>query len=477
MSDKVLVLQVGTTPIVAGLSWRALGTDPRGETQATARMLGARYGLLLRSGDGRLLSGFLSALAPSRARRAVSGAVWLTNTVTAPTIYLRGFPSGEFWLVAAEPGNLDVRTDRIAHDDEIAQVLDMLLSENSNAEPDKKYHVVVEGDRRPSGHMFTRYEAEGDTSTGTLAELLKGSTPTKSERVTQIIGIKPAQVIAVAAVVALCFLGWATYHWVQHQREQAQFEANRAAMEHQRLVAEQLKNEAQLRMAQAVVQALAQDTATPPPEQVLKNCMTTLRAAGNDLGGWRLTHVDCATNGAGATMTYALDDVSAGGLGTNATLMDAAKTKYNVTPAIDVASGRATVAIPGTPLPNRVGLTPIEAPPYQQVMREFVTRMQLIRDSYQSVSYTLSTPQPKNVTYLDPAQENSSNPSRFVKVPADRTYLIGNMNVTGTGLWELDGFALDWRFLTIHKVELIPSGSDADNYQWRVEGVYVSARQ
>jgi hypothetical protein len=459
--------------MVAGLIWRPLGTDPRGETRAAARMLGTRYGMLVQTSDNGLLCGFLPALAPAKARNAFSGAIWLANAVKKPTLFIKNLANGEFWTVATTAGNLEVRSDQILPEDQTKQLVDQLLAENlGGADADKRFHLVIDGTRLPASAMIERFEA----TYASFDDLVGGVIPDKNERVTQLVGIKPSQVLAVAAVIPIAlaaYFGWKAF---DDLRAKAAFEAQRAELEHERVISEQLQNEAQIRMAQAVVAAMRDDTATPAPAEVMGHCRQAVRSLSLNLGGWRLTRVGCAVNGSGVDLSYVLDALDAGGYGTNGSLIYAVKERYGLTPNIAFADGQATLHIAQDTVPARTGLTPVQAPHYADVLNGFVSHFQLAAQAYSGLHYKLDAPSPRAATYVDPAMEKSNGPQRFKQVPADRSYREGGMSVYGQGLWLFDEITMQWPFVTIKSIDLTPSGTDSDAFSWKITGIYVTAR-
>jgi len=472
MSEKVSIFQSGKFTVVAGMMWRPLGTDPRAETRAAARMMGTRYGLVVQTASNGLLSGFLPAMSPVKARTAYSGAIWIANAIKTPTIYIRNLPNGEFWVVAATPGNLDVRSDQILPEEQTKQLIDQFLSESmGGASQDNPHRLVIDGDRKPASLMIDRHESVHLS----FDDLIAGVAPDKADRVTQLVGVKPGQILAVAAIVPIAAAGYFGWHLIEEQRAKREFEAQRAALEHQRVVAQQMENEAQVRMAQAVVAAMRKDTETPPPQIVLDRCRQTVRGLSQDLGGWRLNKITCAPNGAGADVSYVLQGMSSGGIGTNGSLLYAAKEHFDTVPNIDFAGGQATLHVNGDAVPARQPIAPVQAPTYMDVLNNFVSHFQLVGQAYQDLHFKLDAPTPKSITYIDPALEKSNSEQKFKPVPPERSYRVGALMVFGQGMWMLDEVQMKWPFVTIQSIELTPTSEDQDGYRWTIQGTYVTA--
>jgi len=470
MAERSILIPAGSATAVAGLSWTKLGKDPKLELKSNSKMLGSKHGLLIETPRGVQLLGLVSVTAPSRARSAISAAAWLANASEVRVLFIKALPNGEFWVLCAGAGELDQRTDEIVHEEVAVQIIDMVLSDASH-DDNGKIRIVVDGDRYPNSNMIDRFDREN----ATFAELVRGYTPTKAERVRKIVGITGGQLLAIILIIAAIAVAVYAYElYEQHLRDE-EIARQQAELQRQHLTAEQIKTETDLRITRAVIQAVAEDTATPPPDALLKACVATLRRVGDEIAGWRLGQAQCAPTGTNVDFSFnLLDGVAA--TGTNASIIETAKKRFGVTPSVAIENAHASLSINVPPPDARPALTPPQLPRYGDIVEKFGTRFQLLHQEFENVHVTMGTPGARPITYLDPARENSQDPNRFAQVPVDRGYRRGTVQITGTSLWQIEQFSLAYPFFTIKKIEVTPSGSDPDAYQWSIEGEYVASR-
>ncbi|HOV56415.1 MAG TPA: type 4b pilus protein PilO2 [Rhodanobacteraceae bacterium] len=474
MISGTVIIGSGKYAAVAGLSWRPLGMDPRTEITTACENLATKHGiLLLDQPDGRPLLGLLPPSAPSKARTLPSAAAWLANACDRTVILIKAIPkTGQFWVVQSGAMQVSFRADHVLPENDAVELIDGLLGDWLHEPDDARPRLIIDGERYPSSHLIERWSSKEFVS---FEELVRSTPPQKSQTIRQLAGIKPGQILAIA-MIALVVAGavFGMRAWKQHQQAM-EIEQQRLEMERQRLVQEQLKTQAEVRMAQAVVNAMTEDTATPAPDELVTQCVKSLRSVGRELGGWRVSRADCSPAGNALTVDLILDPVEAGGVGTNASLVDAAA-RRGWKASIDLAAQRAKIAIPLTPPATRTALKPAEAPALEAVQTRFIGRLQLLAQGLGTFSFKVSNLEPRSAVYLDPAKENNNDASRFSPVPPERIYRKGTFDLAGRDLWQATSFSLNYPFVAVEKFEMNITGTDAESIDWTIKGHYVSAR-
>jgi len=309
----------------------------------------------------------------------------------------------------------------------------------------------------------------------TFAELVRGYTPGSAERVRKLVGITTGQVVSIAVVAAVLAGSYYAYDLFDQSVRAAALAAAQADLQRQHLTLQQIKSETDLRITRAVIDAVTEDTATPPPDRLIKGCLSTIRGVGDQIAGWRLTQVDCPKSGDSVNFAYqVMEDVSSGA--TNASLIAMARARFGRLPSIAMGTDRAALTLPLDVPANRTTLTPLQLPKYQEIVEKFGTRFQLLHQDIEAVHVTISPPAARSIQYVDPAHDSPGDRARMAEVPAERGYNKGVIQITGNSLWQLEQFSLAYPFLSIKKIEATPSGTDPDAYTWRLEGEYVSSR-
>lgn len=470
MARRLHSIPVGRQKALAGLTWRETPGDTPQETReqirSAAEALRSRFGALVTGMRPEV--GMVPELAQKEGRGGISAAAWLADALIEPVLYIEALPGGLYWIVATQANYVDPRTDEICNEDEARNLVDSLLDAFS-MQADTGMRVVINGERKPASMMLDRI---GQTENKTFAELVAGSPPPAHARIRQLVGITPAAVIASITVLVLIGAGYAGYVGWNKWQEKRDFEARVAALAVQEAERARLKTEAELRMKLAVDEALRQDTATPAPDDLVRQCLQRMQGLGPALGGWDLTMAECAASGNAVTLA-AVAPTPGRGIGTAATLLDAAG-QYGVQATINPSAPNAQVLASLQAAAQRTPLKPAQLPAYTPTLRSLLSRLMLARAGTGAINYTMSAPSPRTVLYIDPELESRNDASKFKPVPDERTYLKGTVRIDGTGAWVLQALSLDYPFLTITKAQITRENNA--QIKWHLEAEYVASR-
>ena len=467
MASPTHTVSVGKTQAVAGLLWLDTPGEDLGSVREQIRgaaiKFRSKYGVILDT-SSRAQVGFLPEHATSADRRRPSAAAWLALTLTEPTVYIEELRDGRYWVVRTEPGRVDPRTDKILDEDDANRLIDGVL-ENLGGD-DGQQRVVVNGTRPHSGLLSRHANIESRT----FHELVADVTAPKPAAVTQVVGLKPATIAVIVGVLILIAAAWAGYEAYTQFKANQEFERRRAALAAKEAEAARLANETELRMKVAVDKAAQADTATVAADDLVAACARSIDEIGRRVSGWRVANITCT--GDAKPLRILVDAPRSSGemIGTAATLMhDAREQGYTV--LVTPQAGRAALD-QDVNLTKREGLKRAQLPTYQDVIRGVYSRLQMGRAAVGTLTYQFTPPVVKPVTYLDPALEGSSDPSRFKPVPPERSYQIGKLTLRGTQRWTLEAISLDYPFLSVSKLQL-NVGRDG-SIQWTLEADYVS---
>lgn len=468
ITGSVHIVSVGPHRAVAGLTWLALPHDDGGHLPTDVRMRlqqeNATHGVVYRSPSGRWYVGCVPPGAPSEARRLPSAAVWLAMITTEPILYIEEIGTTHYWVLAVERGRVIPGTDQILREQEAGHCVDDVLSQG-----DRTYRIVVLGSRVPMSAMLERC---AQVEKATFRDLILRYAPTSEvppeAMVRQWRGVRPRTVAIVAIAAAVTMTGAVAWQWWQdHQRrlmEARLLEEARAREAH----AQALASLRDVRIHEAVRDALRMDTATPEPLSWLAACWRAMmHASGIENTGWRIESASCERMGHQLLLTVRRHG------GTFATLTSGlAALGHGLRPGWQVEQQSATVAIP-LPAPAATARPAVERhelPSWESWITTWGTGLQ--HHEVGGVQVAIKQPQPKPITYIEPGLEQSQDPTRIRPVPPERGYRIGTWSAQGASLWALMTWRLQTRSLSVDRVQWTPANGD---FGWRLEGTYVVA--
>lgn len=478
----------GADPLVLGLSWDAISgagdelpLKEQIENMAPRVAPGAQWGVVVESGT-RTYVGFVplpqkGQKVPPKAFGAISGAALLAAATAATqkkVLCIQRLEDGKYWLCAAGPSHLDVRTDVVLNEEGAIELADKILGDDGE---DDFHSVLGYGLREllASGRGYLRQLADRDrqgaATPGYERRLLEGRfgedtveiQRSPALRVKKLLGVSTAVAVAVIVAVVLVGAGIAAYFIYQKMLEQ------QAAEEAAALVAQQTAQQQQQaelkasRMALAIIEAVKAETQTIPPGPYVKACWALAERIGTTLGGWGLELVRCERpapgSSASARITVKLSGVGPGAVGTSETLVAAAQALGGQVSFGSEAQAAVTVPLRG--LSPRPGLTVVSALPMSQVvLRTYGTTWQVTRAASPQFASSTSPPVPYPILYVDPEKEGRTPPGNFSEVPADQGFSTMDVQWGGKARWMLPGeaFGVDDPSLTIQQVEVRPEG-------------------
>lgn len=473
MSHPVHLFKLGSRPLVGGLTWRALNAaeNQRQQIRSLATIVQSKFGVVYESPVGQRFIGVLSSTAPVNARNAYSAASVLCDARPEEAfMYVERLPNNTYWLVAIKEGVIAENTDLIAVEDELKPIIDDLLTNALSAEGEDRYKVYYGGGSYPTTALIDRF----DPLAMSFHDLVEGRVGKGGARVKQLYGVTPAAVAMMVSVVVLTGVAYAGMLYWKKLEEQRQFEEmQRVALEQQQ-IQERLANMTELRVVQAAQQAAEQDTKTPLPSGAIDRCLQVYSGLAYGVAGWEAQTIAC--NPANATVETNLSpraSLSGRPLTTNRMLVDAAS-EHGWQASPDLDGSRAGLNLPPQEsLATRKGLKIEQMPLLREITVDLASHLQILRATSPGLNYSLSTPAPRMITYLDPAMEQSMEPTRFKPIPPERGYQTGSVQISGNGLWLLQAMKrFDWPFLTVSRVEFRRDGRTVN---WKLEMTYVAA--
>lgn len=471
--------------IVAGLRWVPLagaeGASPKAELKEAAATYGIENpsrGLTVALPDGRAYGAIVPPRSPASANDAYSGAAWLAQVAHHPTLLVQrvSHRDNNWWVVMVRAGAVDPSTDVILGEQQAIDRIDRALIDSYNQSESLR---VLVGTDPPNSANLQQLPWESDVDEADfprvsrrvlldLAGMVGDDAPPSDTRVRQIAGIHKAwiygAVLAAACVVALI----AGNAWMKRHKAAADLAEAQARLQQETATQGEISSLRDARIIEAVAQALAEDTATPAPQDVLYACASTSSLVGNKVAGWDVTTIDC--NAAGSvSVALVRSDI----LATNADLAAAASARgwpLSVDPTGNVAS----INLPLSSIASRARIAaPNLLPNYEGIVLRDGTLLQNYQLSANG-QVQLAAPAPRGITYLDPDKEASPDANeRFQPVPQDRSYLTGKITVNGTGLWTLGGLPIDAPHLRVTRVTIQPQQSGVAGDKYTVEAIYV----
>lgn len=471
-----LIFSHQNVPVVIGLTWVPLagaeGVSTKHELRDAVESTDERnatQGVLLETVEGRAYGGILPSNAPAGAARAYSGAGWLAQSVPDRVLLVDLVRAGSdpiWWVVAASPGAVDLSTDRLLREDQATELIDRILFD--------AYHsavvvrVVIQG-RPPASDHLAQLPLEADLPIeehsrksrrveGTFADLVGDDPPDKLVRMRQIKGVSRSLILVVVVAGIVLALAAGALQWRKHVQASAELAKHQADAERKRLSSQALIDMRDVRIAEAVAKALVADTATPRPASILTGCADIAAQVGAVAVGWKVETITCEP-GKPARIAWART------YGTNSALVAWAKHR-NIHEILVAANGAAIImTVPLTPGSARPAMLPPDLPDAQGVIWFHGTQLQQFEHGFESTA-SLSEAVPKDISYQTPDDTKQRLP-----VPTDKSYLVGKVTITGSGLYQMRQVPLDYPYFTVTKVLLTVREAAV---KYNLEGIYVA---
>lgn len=464
-AGNTILYAIGKRTVVCGLAWEVLqrrDTATRSvELAEIAKRRGSSYAVLLQTSSGRTFGGFVPADAPAKAKSSTSAAVWLAVSVERPTVYIEQVGDDRWWYVVVRPGEVDVSTDRIGTGIDVAAALDDMLAEAVRDAEWSETQVIISGVAPPVRLIEQNVITPLEGTFEQLVDLDRVSDPrTQIKRVVG--GVSPIVLIAVVAVAAAVLFG-VTWYVMKVLRERAELEAARAAALAEERNAAEMATLNDKRISDAVAAALAGDTATPAPDDVIHGCLSTFSTIPAYVGGWSMGMFECTPNSATSRWGRARGDLS-----DNATL--AAQIQQWGTPTFDPTGINAVVGLRMQGFSNRPAIFPEKLPAQNVVWVVLGTWAQrLEHDTH--VAIDLSTPAVKALQYADPRVNEGKN--GLSPVPEEKLYRTGALKISGRGALALSAMHFAEPYVSLTSLRITTHGGT--DFDWNLEGSYVLA--
>lgn len=464
------LFKVGSQSVVAGLQWASLvqqdDSARKREIKAESREHNARFGLILELEIETPQLGLLTGTPPANAGQLVSAAAWAAECYReSRMLYIESVGPERWWILAVAKGKIDPRTDQVLPTDQAVERIDSIIGD-SFGEP---IPIYVGSEDAPSSHLIERRGFDRQS----FAELVR-STPVRAQlKLKQLQGVTKAQTALVASLaIALVVIGLGGYALKRH-REQVAFEEEQARAIARDAEMARMKSLTEIRIAQAVQEAMTADTATLPPDALLKGCTEALDLYGSDLVGWRVDRATCAMDGSKLELHVMLQFGATGQLSTNTALADFARAR-GLEVGFDLNSHAATIAVPIKPTMARAALKQGELPRAGEVIEKLPTRLQMLQQATSTVTANVNTAADRGIVFKDPAKEGQEGAAAMSPVPPARSYRKGTFTLTGRELWQIRSLKLDdYPFVSLTRFEMLPVGNGA--VTWNLEATYVTS--
>jgi hypothetical protein len=466
MSQQVHIFRVGNRQVIGGLEWRALiGDDGRRkqEMKSASAVLGSKHGTAYESPTGAQYVGFIPQGASRQAYSALSGAAWLCDAYPENSVlYIQRLQSGQFWLVAVGGGEIDTRFDKVFEEQEAIAMIDAILTESMQEAA--KLQVVYSGGPYPVAQLIARFSPrEGD-----FAALIGHKSADTSYRVKQLHGITPMQMVVAVSAIVVAGAGYVGLQFWNKYQEQQEFERMQAYALEQQQITERMATMTDLRIAQAVTAAAADETATAAVGAVVDACLDRVKPLGRGVAGWQVGIIECSPVNGEVVAQMQRVMPQAGGVGTTADLVKQTEARrWKASP--DFEGTRAKLLIPSNgPLPVRIAMTPDQMPAQSDIAVNLTSAFQLMMVASREIQINARPLEPREITYND-----LGNPARIKQAPPEKGFMVGTAAMQGRGLWALRSVSrVDWPFARVTKLELRPEG---DGFAWILEIVYVAS--
>jgi hypothetical protein len=463
----IAVIKGPAGPLALGLRWEELLGAKRPQAEATeiAKRQSARIGVLAPGiTTGRYLVGLVlerGGRTPSAGTTAYSGAAWLAQSVSEPTIVCHHLSDSRFWIaVIPRPGAVAIDSDQVLEAGPACARLEGALEAFGMAGVTPA--LIISGDVVPDADIFKDRPYEQIN----LDAVLGRSAPSNT-RLRQLVGVSTSIKLAVAAVGIAAAGAVAFGIMLERQKAQEAYIAEVGAEE-----AVDYEVVRQQRIEAAVQEALVQHTQTPEPALVMVACEDALVRSGLVVDGWRVQEMECDVAGRVATVTYQ----RSAGWATNDALLRAFERADGVAFTLSASGMEAVASLPVYGLVPRAPLDRDALPGWIGILRDVGSPLQTLAFASRQavpVSSAIGEPAPAEVTYLEPSMERSEGPERFQPVPADRSFRIGSLTVTGAGSL-LHAINLDEPYVSVTRVRFRMAGVGF-RFSFVVEGAYVAS--
>lgn len=469
------VIKVGRQSVAIGLKWVGLAEQEPDAARAEVAVLMERnrskFAASLTYGSGHTLVGFVSPDAPKAATKVPSAAAWAAQAVTEPTLIIQPVGLGKYWYLYASPGEVDPSTDRVVSSEDIGPTVDELLGrlmrEVMDA-ADANVRIVATDGRGGIPPVSMLVDEAMPWEQGDLAHVLKGTKPGKQARITQLAGITPMAVVAIVAVV-LGIVGAISHHYIdKHFAEKRALEEVKQRLAQEQAEAARIATLTEARIKEAVIKALAEDSAIVPIKSVVDACVSAWGEVSHVQAGWDLRDISCSA-GSGNAMTLwgRSNTVPADYVGLHTSIG-----KRGIKPSF-APGGEAVVPLDVEPGEPRVGYKRLDELTQHH---DWLVRIGTWLQRYEKaagVNVTVSQPATRSITYIDPASEGSGQITH-VEVPADQTYRTGTLRFQGDNFWSLSALTgLVAPEVSVKSIKLNHQGDGS--VSWEAQGTYIVA--
>lgn len=428
--QRPIVAEFGGRRFVFGMTWRFLPgvTTPDVEARMKVREAKATTGVsttasMAGSDDPRSMVAWAN-LPAAKLRRTFAAAACIRD-LPQLTVIILSLPNEQYWFCIGGAGAIDVDTDLVV----TKQRADELLT---------RYMTKASADRRemPSlllgpGVELTSIWTNGQTPT-TIDQILPVAlTPPADARLRKLATRTPRErlLIIVTIFVAVAVLGREAYtRYEAAQAEKARLIEIEAARERD-LNAADADALREAAIAEAVRNALAQDTKTPDPVAFAEACENMRNRLGAYAAGWRVLGVRCDGISGVMTAELRLSYPNNPTRGVPKTLMDFAD-GLGANASVQTTLRDAVITMPLN-IPAREGLTETGVLPTWNGWAAD-TGGELIVNTRASTrrAFTVGALSPRPITYNDPTAVTADGKPSATTVPANRGYRQATVTLT-----------------------------------------------
>lgn len=457
---------------LAGLDWRVLPAGDESNAKQAAAILErekASYGVIVNNSIEASL-GFVT----NTPKVKNSASVQFANNIDEPSVFLTKLDDSLYWIVIAQP--------RLPLFEKVGTFED-LESMNARKEQflrheDTLYEHIVSNivlSDLEEEHWFLTSEFKQTENQKNISDVLGGPVAS-STKIKKLRGLSTWHIVVfmiLAAAITLTSIGYYGYQWYKDQQE---LKAARENAKPKGMSAEQLETLTDVRIAEAVQNALKNDTQKALPADSIDQCIQFEKEITSMVGGWDVKKIEC--QGTQATLFFSRNKDA---LGTSQRLFDGMKEK-GYEGHIHWMNEKATRVVMLDRLNKQPGAKNKQALPFwknendwlnQDVVRILTLLQKIQRVSDIKLTWNVVNPQAVALKYKNPLSKMRPNEPEYKDVPPRLSYKKGSIKLKGSYVDHLHELPLwsSWTFMSIDKITINHVNHTTT---WQLEASYVT---